>query len=293
MIKKGLVLLLCVLCMHAGFSQRFFLHAEAGMMNYGGDLQDRSFTFNQGNTSFGLGAGYRISDHLSALFSYTSGKIAASDAKTNQDNARRNLSFYSKISETSLLFQASLYNIPGDRKLTPYIFGGVALFHFDPYAYTFQGEQVYLQPLHTEGQGLPQYPGRTAYKLNEVALPFGFGLNYAINEKIMIGGEVSFRKLFTDYLDDASSLYYADTAILRSSYGDLSAKMSFRSDETSNPLAFNTDKIQRANPDKKDSYYTAMIRVSFFLGEIFKGGGSDGSFSKSVKKQTGCPVKVL
>ena len=40
----------------------------------------------------------------------------------------------------------------------------------------------------------------------------------------MISGEVAFRKLFTDYLDDVSGPTYADTAILRTEKGDLSAK---------------------------------------------------------------------
>ena len=117
-------------------------------------------------------------------------------------------------------------------------------------------------------------PERKPYTLNQLAIPFGFGVNYALSEKIMIGAEVSFRRLFTDYLDDVSSFHYADTAILRREYGDISAKMSFRSDETDNPLSFNTDKLQKANPDRVDSYYSAMIKVTFSLGELFKGSGA-------------------
>lgn len=285
--------LVAFLLAEASYSQRVFLHVQGGMMNYGGDMQDQVFAFNQANSSFGLGIGYKLSPHFTLSANYTKGKLAASDAKTNKGNYKRNLSFYSNISEMSVLFQANLNNVPDVNKFTPYIFGGIGYFHFDPYAFTPQGDKVYLQPLHTEGQGLAQYPERKPYNLNQFAIPFGFGLSYALNEKIMVGAEIGFRQLFTDYLDDLSSFRYADTAILRSVYGEVSAKMSFRSDETDNPFTFSTDKLQRANPDRKDTYYTAVLKVTFLLGEIFNGAGSNSSFSKSVRKQAGCPTKVL
>ncbi len=291
--SKVLTVLIAIALAEVSYSQSFFLHVQGGMMNYGGDLQDQLFTFNQSNSSFGLGIDYKLSRHITMSANYSKGKLAASDAKTNAGNYRRNLSFYSNISEMSLLIQANLNNVPDVNRFTPYVFGGIAYFHFDPYAYTPQGDKVYLQPLHTEGQGLVQYPERKPYTLNQLAIPFGFGVNYALSEKIMIGAEVSFRRLFTDYLDDVSSFHYADTAILRREYGDISAKMSFRSDETDNPLSFNTDKLQKANPDRVDSYYSAMIKVTFSLGELFKGSGGNGSFSKSIRKQAGCPPKIL
>jgi hypothetical protein len=217
------------------------------------------------------------------------GKLAASDAKTNQDNYRRNLSFYTHITEGSLTLRANLKNVPGDFKFTPYVFGGIGLFHFDPYAYDTSGTKVYLQPLRTEGEGLPEYPDRQPYKLTQFAIPFGGGITYALNDQISISGEVGFRKLFTDYLDDVSSLYYADTAILRREVGDLSAKMSFRSDETSDPLVF-SDKLKRANPDKKDTYYTGLIKLTYYFGS--SGNAVSGWYGRKAKKHCGCPGKV-
>ncbi len=56
-----------------------------------------------------------------------------------------------------------------------YVFGGVALFHFDPYVMD-SGEKVFLKPLSTEGQGLAEYPDRKAYSLTQFTLPFGAGV---------------------------------------------------------------------------------------------------------------------
>jgi len=271
-------------------AQNFYFHIEGGMINYGGDLQNKVFTFNQANSAIGMGISYTFLPHFSVSASFLSGKLSASDVKSNAENARRNLSFYSKITEGSLIFQASLKNIPDEGRFTPYVFGGLAVFHFDPYAYEITGTKVFLKPLGTEGQGLAQYPDRKPYQLTQVALPFGVGINYALTDNFMIGAEIGFRKLFTDYLDDVSSLSYADTGVLRAVRGDLAAKMSFRSDETSTPLVF-SNKIKRGNPDKKDAYYTCLIKLYVSLDGLF--GSPGNSYTKKMRKQTGCPLKVL
>ena len=61
-----------------------FLHVRGGMMNYGGDLQDQLFTFNQSNSSFGLGIDYKLSRHITMSANYSKGKLA-SDAKLTQN----------------------------------------------------------------------------------------------------------------------------------------------------------------------------------------------------------------
>jgi len=94
--------------------------------------------------------------------------------------------------------------------------------------------------------------------------------------------------LFTDYLDDVSEETYADTSVLRREKGDISAKMSFRSDETNDPLHF-SDKLTRGNTSRKDAYYLCLIKLSFTLGG--EGASSTGNFKK-MRKQTGCPQKV-
>src|SRR5690606_30739356 len=74
-----------------------------------------------------------------------------------------------------------------------------------------QNESVWLelQPLGTEGQFLPLldqgYP--RPYALTQINIPFGAGIRYKFTYMIDIGFEVGLRKLFTDYLDDVSSLY--------------------------------------------------------------------------------------
>jgi len=271
------------------YSQRFSVNIGGGMINYGGDLQESVFTFNQSNKAFEAGASYKFSNYFSVNASITTGKLAASDAKTNPQRARRNLSFYTNLTEENLTLKFDLRQVPEVVKFTPYIFGGIGLYHFNPYAYDTLGQKVYLQPLSTEGEGLQEYPGRKQYKLTQFSIPFGGGVTYAVSDRVMISGEIAFRKLFTDHLDDVSGPTYADTAILRAAKGGLSAEMSFRSDETNNPLPFN-DKLIRGNPDKEDVFYTCLIKLSFSFG----GGSSlNNWYSRKARKQCGCPGKVL
>ncbi len=270
------------------FSQRMQLNIGAGIINYGGDLQDKNFTFQQSNAAFSLGLSYIISEHFSVTAAYTTGKVSASDTRTK--NYTRNLSFQSNINEGSLVLEAQLKEINDLNKFTPYIFGGVAVFHFNPYTFDTAGTKFYLQPLKTEGQGLAEYPDRKQYALTQFAIPFGVGAKYAISQGIMLSTEIGFRKLFTDHLDDLGSKTYADTAILRSAYGDVSADLSFRGDEVNPPQVFST-KLTRGNPNRKDSYYTCLIKISFALGNSSASLRSNSS--KKMRKQSSCPPKVL
>jgi hypothetical protein len=98
--------------------------------------------------------------------------------------------------------------------ITPYVFVGVAVYHFNPYAYDTTGKKVYLQPLSTEGEGLPQYPGRKEYALTQLAIPFGGGIKFRITDRVVLAYEIGMRKLFTDYLDDVSNTYVSETVLL-------------------------------------------------------------------------------
>src|SRR3954453_18923437 len=123
------------------YSQRLFFNIAGGMMNYGGDLQKSFLTFNQSNKAFGAGLSYKLSDYFTVGASIVTGKLAASDVKTNPERARRNLSFYSKLTEENLTLKFDLRQVPELVKFTPYIFGGIGLFHFDPYAFDTLGNK--------------------------------------------------------------------------------------------------------------------------------------------------------
>src|ERR1700755_1771356 len=136
-----------------------------GFSNYFGDLQERPYTTNHANWSFGAGFQYDLSGHFSVLSNLTYGRVSAADGYAiKADHRARNLNFETVIGEWNLLAEYNILDLR-KHKLTPYVFAGVAVFHFNPFAYDSTGKKVYLRPLSTEGEGLSQYPDRKPYAL--------------------------------------------------------------------------------------------------------------------------------
>ncbi|HEX2532979.1 MAG TPA: hypothetical protein VHK69_04550, partial [Chitinophagaceae bacterium] len=161
------------------------------------------------------------------------------------------------------------------QRLSPYVFFGLALFRNNPYTYDSTGLQVFLQPLGTEGQGLPG-SGTQLYSRTQLALPFGGGLRFAFNDNVRLGLEVGLRKLFTDYLDDIST-NYADAGELLAVRGPRAVSVAYRGDEVpgGNPV-YPEKGAQRGNAEYKDWYYFTGLHLSFRLngkgGSPFGGG---------------------
>lgn len=165
--------------------------------------------------------------------------------------------------------------------MAPYLFAGLSYYHFDPYTTTTgSSEKNYLQPLGTEGQGF--YLNRKKYKLNQFAIPFGGGVKFAITENVRFGIEIGLRKLFTDYLDDVSTTYIKDQALLTANNGALATALSFRGDEIRPVQAYPTTNLTRGNPGSKDWYYFSLLTLNVRMP-------SSNGFLNSKKSQLGCP----
>jgi hypothetical protein len=257
------IFLLSILLSGTLHAQTFLVQFGGGLMNYGGDLQPSSYTLNQAHGFVSGGLGIKLSNHFALYYLLGAGKLSASDANPSSKNKKRNLNFTTNIGETSLTLEYNLLDISGLNNFTPYGFAGIGAFGFKPYTFDTAGTKVYLQPLGTEGQEIPNYSDKKLYKLTQLQIPFGFGVKYAISPHLVLAGELGFRKLFTDYLDDVSSRRYADTAILSATRGPVAAELSFRGDEI--PGSTYTLKKVRGNPGSKDTYYTFSIKLFISL----------------------------
>ncbi|MBD0332864.1 MAG: outer membrane beta-barrel protein, partial [Chitinophagaceae bacterium] len=176
---------------------QFSLGIFGGASNYQGDLVDG--IYKQTKLAIGVTGNYSITERFTLRAGLTFAKVAGADSVGTTEFLRqiRNLSFESNITEFSLLGELTIFNL-GNIRWSPYVFGGLAVYHFNPYAID-SNQKVYLQPLSTEGQGLSQYPDRKPYSLNQLAIPIGGGVSYVVSDNIRVGVEVGLRKLFTDY----------------------------------------------------------------------------------------------
>lgn len=146
---------------------------------------------------------------VQAVQAYLSGDINIDDPNAIYYlSANRGLNFETDLTE--IHFIAELHFFPffvGSKRntWTPYIFGGLAMYLYNPRPI---GGGPNLRDLGTEGQGLS---GRNEpYGSTALSIPFGVGLKFSLSKRLGLGFEWGMRKTFNDYLDDISSTYYLD-----------------------------------------------------------------------------------
>lgn len=254
-----------------GRSQHLEAGLSAGLAGYSGDLDPENVSdhFQLLQPSAGIFGRYYFSDFLNARLNFQYARLRGDDAISDRP---RNLHFRSDIFEVGLNLE---FNILGYqpyalyRPFSPYLFGGIAFFSFNPKA-EYEGEWLALQPLGTEGQFLEQYPDREPYARTAFAIPFGAGVKYALNDTWNIGLQAGLRMTFTDYLDDVSATYISDSEMLEGA-GELAAALANRSGE---PVSTG---FERGNPDTHDWYFIAELFVSYnFLDNGLVGSRSRG-----------------
>ncbi len=79
--------------------------------------------------------------------------------------------------------------------------------------------------------------------------------------------EIGLRKLFTDYLDDVSTRYVSQTALLAAK-GPEAVEMAYRGGELKGGAGYPPDGTVRGNPQHKDWYYMSGLRVTIALNSM-------------------------
>jgi hypothetical protein len=238
-----------------------------GKMNYQGDLNPSSFKFSHSKFTAAVNINKPLNRWMTLRAGAGIGSIEAAD-RYNRDYLKpRNLSFFSTIKEVNAGLEFTFLDISRTR-FTPYMYGGFAYFHFNPWTYDNNGTKTYLKPLSTEGQGLPQFPSQKPYELSQWALAFSSGVKFAVTNDIIVGFELNQRKTFTDYLDDVSS-FYVDRNTLLQAKGAKAVELAWRTDELPGTNPYPAHGEQRGTPSEMDWYYFFGVNVEFKLS-IFK-----------------------
>lgn len=277
-------LILALLFLSAALSSRaqyFEAGGTIGLSNYMGDLSNNSRTVFMGESSLAAGVfgRYNFSDLFALRLQLTYASISGEDANARTEEIRqRNLSFRSILGEGALIGEINLpgfqpYNL--SRPISPYFFLGVGLTYFNPQA-ELGGEWYALQPLGTEGQGLPGNEG--LYSRFTPVIPFGAGVKFAPVDQMTLGLELGARKSFTDYLDDVSGDYASQEALL-TTRGPIAAALSNR---TNPPVDF-PEGAPRGDDAISDWYFYLGLTVSW----NFLDNGLVGSRGRNTRK-AGC-----
>jgi hypothetical protein len=214
------------------FKDRMEFGGFLGFSNYQGDLEEKPANLEQTGLGVGVFTQYEATSHIGLRLGVDYCSISDEDINSTASYRRqRNLSFRTPIFDVQLMPVLKLFKARVSRHhyLSASVFAGIGVFHFNPMA-EYKGKWYDLQPLGTEGQGLPEYPYNKPYALTQVYYPFGFGFKYDIDRRWELGVDFRFNKTFTDYLDDVSGRY-ADPEIIRAHRGDVAAALSDRSGE--------------------------------------------------------------
>lgn len=292
-----LVLIFCLpVVTNAQVGKKTSHSAEAGvtigaanlLSDLGGTIQEgRGFVtdikFAATRPAVGLFLRYNINERFGIRLNGYYAQVHGDDAMINLDpndpngaggwyRRYRNLNFRSHIIELSGLVEFNILPYIGGsmrERFSPYVFVGFGAFHFDPQT-KHEGEWVKLQPLGTEGQGLPQYPEKEKYSQIALAFPFGAGIRYNITKSYTIGFEMSHRMTTTDYIDDVSTTY-ADPAYFYEAYSPSEAELvASLADRSSGEYpAVTSPGQQRGDPSDNDTYsFIGMFNLTYvFSGE--------------------------
>lgn len=261
--KVSTTILLMLVCF-ALRAQPIDIGFTIGSMAYNGDLSPNSPVdmIQQIRPAFGVFGRTSFSNHFSAKLMLNFGSVDGDDAYGAYPD--RGYQFQSGIFEATLTGELHLIRIRHTESsfTFPYLFGGIGMFHFNPKAELEDGSFVELQPLGTEGQGLPGY--EAPYALTQFNVPLGAGVRFVLSDRWSVSFEVGGRLLFTDYLDDVggAQVNYAD---VYEGNGPLAAQLS-------NPGLPNepVQVIYQRGVPSRDWYYMGALMVSYNFGEAIR-----------------------
>lgn len=267
--KKIIFFLLATLIFSVqGFSQmnEYVQEGEfgitAGVAHYFGDLNNRG-KINRPKLAIGGFIRKQFGNYSAVRLSGHFARLGYSDIySSNEYNLRRNLSFNTNIFELALQGDFNFFKfnpVDPDYSFTPYATLGIGIFNYNPYAY-YKNQKIYLRPLHTEGQTF--YKNRKEYGSMALCFPIGFGVKYALNDKINISFEITHRFTSTDYIDDVSTTYVGADKFPSTSGGkSIAGIMQDRSFEVGTPIGI--EGRQRGFSKQKDQYTIAEVGISF------------------------------
>jgi hypothetical protein len=242
-----------------------------GTSTYLGDLANRTAIPNV-DPNVNIGLQYYFSNRISARAEVNWFTIAGDDkSATGGGRNYRNLSFQSSCFELSAVGMVNLF-AHGDRYyrrpgFNVYGFAGVGVLFFNPKA-TYKGTSIELQPLKTEG---------VSYSLTTLTIPYGLGFRLKVTPQFNISLEAGWRKTFTDYIDDVSTVYLDNASFPANSNAQALAD---RRPELPDPYPLNKAGDKRGDPTNNDGYILLNAKIEYYLPWDFGGNDRRKSYSK-------------
>ena len=183
---------------------------HVGVSYYMGDLNPM-IPFAQAQLQYGGVVRFNYDSRWTFRFDYSRATVKADD-ETIGWRPERGLNFTTIINDFSLMAEFNFleyYTGNPKRNVSPYIFAGVSVFQYTPYA-EYGGTKVNLRDYPTEAipadaKWYETLFGRTSSV--GVSIPFGVGVKFSLSRHMAATVEWMMHKTFTDYLDDVGMVY--------------------------------------------------------------------------------------
>ncbi len=230
----------------------FIVSLGLGTSTYYGDLKDNT-DYLDAKPNISIGAMYFFYPRIAARAEFSWVTFSGNDADSEDaGKIQRNLSFTSSNIEFSATAVVNLIPTTGRfyqrPKYNAYGFIGIGGLYFNPKA-ELDGTKYKLQPLQTEG---------VDYSRFAFVIPYGLGGRMQINPFFNVAVEMGWRKTFTDYIDDVSTVY-----IDHSASDPITQQLADRRPESGlPPLPVGS---KRGDPSKDDGYMLLNVKVEYYL----------------------------
>jgi len=273
--RKLLVFVILIALGESAMAQSFYairknrsliLVAGTGTSTYFGELANPGDYFDA-KLNISAGLQYYLTPQISLRSEVNWFTLQGSDADSDDsERKQRNLSFRSRNVEFNVTGIINLFANGNRYYRRPYFnvygFGGVGLLYFNPKA-ELNGTWHALQPLQTEG---------VKYSRVTPVIPFGLGVRLKFGPNMNIAIEGGYRKIFTDYLDDVSTVYPVQSSLA----SDIARSLSVRYDN----VPAGIEGLQRGNPSSDDGYMMVNVKLEYYLPFDLHDNGNGRMYSK-------------
>lgn len=217
--KKHFLVALVVLFMgqflapKAAQAQVVEVGGSIGLSYYMGDINPKK-PLNSSKLGWGALIRYYSNTRWAFRFAYSNLQLNGSDAKSGY-RPERGLSFQTKTHDIALLAEFNFFEyFTGSKrnKLSPYLFGGISLFGFEPQdmdgkcLHDLKTDVTYETSKDKEGNS-HSYEKKVDYNTIAVSIPFGIGVKYSLSSKLGMALEWRWDYTFTDWIDDCHAYY--------------------------------------------------------------------------------------
>lgn len=280
MVLLALLGLLWAGATHAQYS--WDVGGHVGGANYLGEMGGKEKTrqdflwdmkLNQSRWAFGAFARRKINRTIAVNGGLMYMRLQGADhLSTNPARVGRNLNFRNDLLE---LYARPEFTLFQDNDL-----GGSGRYRTDFRLFAYVGASVFLsnpkgQLNHTgEYYNLREMDTEQAgYSPLGFGVPAGMGFHFTFNRRHRVGWDFGWRTTFSDYLDDASTVY-ADPALLPGGASGLAAQLADQSSYVYGPNGTTPDPaeavqyskgLKRGDPTHNDSYLTMTFTYSYVL----------------------------